>query len=348
MSLKYFTDANSAAGYVSLQKENLSQITTIYHLKSSEEQTVHLLLKNLLTAAKKKRLHVEEIYSTFNESYLAGLVIREQSMAFTSGKIVTNGSNIIDLSPLYNSNSLRAQQENIQRLTLNMNQFYKKMYMHFNAALLIHDEWERIYIDRMDFDKADAFRKDTVDLIFKTPIPPKSGDAIVTRRFFGTSTVTGLKDFIPELTVGFKRYFIKGRPGTGKSTLMKDVVTKGVELGYDVDIYHCSLDPKSLDMVVIPELDLCIFDATAPHEYDPIYETDEILDTYVAFVKQDTDERCAHLIASIQAKYEHQIKSARNAMKEGHDLRKSLEQIYAAALQTDAFETLSKELESFL
>ena len=59
---------------------------------------------------------------------------------------------------------------------------------------------------------------------------------------------------IQDLTEGFKRYMIKGRPGTGKSTLLKELAKKSETLGYDTEIYHCSFDPQSLDMVLIQSL----------------------------------------------------------------------------------------------
>jgi len=224
-------------------------------------------------------------------------------------------------------------------LQLSAEQFYKKMYMHLNGALHIHDEWEKIYIDRMDYGLANRFKADLVARLFDTKISPYSGHgdangsgARVVRRFFGASTPDGLHDFIPELTAGLKRYLIKGRPGTGKSTLMKEVVAKAEELGYDADVYHCSLDPKSLDMVVIPELDFCIFDATAPHEYESAFAGDEVVDTYTAFIRQDTDERCADVLEEIEGKYGNQIRLALLAMRDGHDCRRELQVIYEGAV----------------
>ena len=339
MTLKYFTDANSALGYVSLQKENLIGITRIYHLRSPDDQLIHNLLEALAQLPSLKHLTLEYSYSTFNPNFLAGLMIRELGTAFVSGKVVTAQSEIIDLNALYEESEIKKNQADIERLKLNMNQFYKKMYMHFNAALHIHDEWEKIYIDRIDFEKADAFTEEVLTRLFDTDIAASEQATMVLHRFFGASTPQGLHDFIPELTVGLKRYLIKGRPGSGKSTLMREVVKKATSLGYDVDVYHCSLDPKSLDMVVVPELSFCVFDATAPHAYEPSLATDEIIDTYTAFIKEGTDERCLMIVAEVEAKYNNQIKLARDAMKDGHAARDKLSDIYQKNLVTERFDT---------
>jgi ABC-type lipoprotein export system ATPase subunit len=58
---------------------------------------------------------------------------------------------------------------------------------------------------------------------------------------------------------------IKGGPGTGKSSLMKNVGKLYKENGYDIEYHHCSSDPNSLDGVVIKALKVAIFDSTSPH-----------------------------------------------------------------------------------
>lgn len=348
MILKYFTDANSAAGYVSLQNDNLTGITKIYHLRSPDDKLTHNLLEQLSFLLVPRRLTSEYVFSTFNPDLLASLVIRELSVAFTSGKIVPKDAQVIDLMPVYDRLILEKNKDDIHVLGKSMKESYQKMYMHFNAALHVHDEWEKIYIDRMDFKKADQFKKDLITQLFDTSIPANGLGSRLTRRFFGASTPDGLRDFISELTAGSKRYLIKGRPGSGKSTLMKQVVEKAIELGYDADVYHCSLDPKSLDMVVIPELNFCIFDATSPHEYEPVFITDEIIDTYDAFIKEGTDERCSSILKEIEARYYNQIKSACVAMKVGHEIRAKIGHIYHDALVEEQFDIALSELIQFL
>ncbi len=70
---------------------------------------------------------------------------------------------------------------------------------------------------------------------------------------------------------GWKAFIIKGGPGTGKSTFMKELVNKAVKRGYEPEICPCSSDPDSLDAVVIPELKIVVMDGTSPHTVDPKY-----------------------------------------------------------------------------
>lgn len=66
-----------------------------------------------------------------------------------------------------------------------------------------------------------------------------------------------------------RMYYIKGGPGVGKSTLMKRFAQAAGEKGLEVEYFHCSSDPDSLDGVSIPSLGVGMMDATAPHSYDP-------------------------------------------------------------------------------
>ncbi len=67
----------------------------------------------------------------------------------------------------------------------------------------------------------------------------------------------------------YAAYYIKGGPGTGKSSIMKKVA-ENVK-GDIVERVHCSSDPDSLDGVVFHNKQAIILDATPPHSLEPKY-----------------------------------------------------------------------------
>jgi len=350
MKKKYFTEANSALGFYDLQEKNLLDIQHIYHLQAPSKQLIDDVLQRLLEHLSQQGYDIESVYSPFDVQLLAGIVIRELSLAFVSGKAIVTKGHVIDLSPLMVESHLEKNKDQLETLLKDIEECYASQTRHFGLAIEIHDEWEKIYIDAIDFKKADAYRRFVLNALFSN-VQPLEKEAITRRRFFGASTGDGLLDFVPELTQGLKRYLIKGRPGSGKSTLLKAVVKKGRELGYDTEIHHCSLDPKSLDMVVIPELNLCIFDATAPHEYEPAYETDEIFDTFEAFIDPETDQRFADQLSDIEHRYKIEINSGLTALKKAEALQKEVEAIYMEGIFQEAKEnaltTLKEQMSSY-
>ncbi len=92
--------------------------------------------------------------------------------------------------------------------------------------------------------------------------------------FSGTNTAFGFKSFYHNIISKNEAniiIYLKGGPGTGKSSLMKNIGNYFIENGNNVEYHHCSSDIHSLDGVVVKDLGFCIMDATAPHTMDPSY-----------------------------------------------------------------------------
>ncbi len=94
-----------------------------------------------------------------------------------------------------------------------------------------------------------------------------------TRNFFpGGNTSYGFHSFyqyIISQESARRKICIKGGPGTGKSSLMKNVANFFIDKGYDIEYHHCSSDNDSLDGVVIKGLNVALLDGTSPHVVDP-------------------------------------------------------------------------------
>ncbi|MGL6174117.1 MAG: hypothetical protein ACRC1P_05860 [Cellulosilyticaceae bacterium] len=92
--------------------------------------------------------------------------------------------------------------------------------------------------------------------------------------FPGSNTPHGFHSFfsyiLPQNEAN-KIYSIKGGPGTGKSSFMKRIGTYLVEQGIDVEYFHCSSDPNSLDGIAVPSLKVAFLDGTSPHIVDPMH-----------------------------------------------------------------------------
>ncbi len=172
----------------------------------------------------------------------------------------------------------------------------------FQRARSFHEQKEEIYLKNMDFPAANQAARETISLLLSGKASGRPGKGV--RRFFGAATCEGNLDYIEDLTEEIpKRFFIKGRPGTGKSTFLKKIARAAIEQGFETEIYHCSLDPKSLDMVAVRELGFCLLDSTAPHEYFPSREGDEIIDLYLRCVAPGTDERYREKLKYLDGEY---------------------------------------------
>ncbi len=89
------------------------------------------------------------------------------------------------------------------------------------------------------------------------------------RTFCAANSGEGFVSFFPMLTdeENQRIYYIKGGPGSGKSTLLKRLAN----MAKNAELIYCSGDPSSLDAVVLPDQNAVVFDATAPHSFEPKY-----------------------------------------------------------------------------
>lgn len=92
--------------------------------------------------------------------------------------------------------------------------------------------------------------------------------AQVTNFFVGANSGEGFRNLFSEMVDVEDTYdfmVLKGGPGVGKNTFMREIGRAMEEAGTPVEYLWCSGDPDSLDGVVLPELRCAIADGTSPH-----------------------------------------------------------------------------------
>lgn len=90
--------------------------------------------------------------------------------------------------------------------------------------------------------------------------------------FLGANSPIGFTSYYAELNDPSRTkhcYVIKGCPGSGKSTMMKQIAAE-MEKGEGlIETIHCSSDPDSLDAVILHDKSAIIADGTLPHAIEP-------------------------------------------------------------------------------
>ncbi|MGJ0846010.1 ATP-binding protein [Tissierella praeacuta] len=132
--------------------------------------------------------------------------------------------------------------------------------------------------------------------------------AKIRRIFPGGNTSNGFYSFHDNI-IGLNRkalYILKGMPGGGKSSLMKEIGERIFHEGYSIEYHHCPSDPNSIDGIVICELDIAIVDGTPPHTIEPLYPglTDKIIDLAEFIDSHSLESNKAEIVkAKINNKY---------------------------------------------
>lgn len=330
-SFTYFLSANSCSGYTSFFDEHIRNMRKIIVLKNITKKAKKSLFESIFKILDMSDISYDTVLRCGSSDETDAVILRDLSTVIADMGLFVEDiplyADIVDFGEHISLDFDVRKEADI--IIKRMNTMKTRMYSHLNDAKLIHDDWEKIYISNMDFDKINNATDALIDDIFAGASSQSlSQSACNLDRFFGTLLPKGNINLIDKLTCDLtKRIFIKGRPGTGKSTLLKKVISIAHQKGYSTETYYCSFDPKSLDMVVIRELSFAIFDSTQPHEIYPERKGDNIFDIYDIAVRSDTDEMYGDELMRIAGGYNQAIKKARECMYTNEFLREKYDEI---------------------
>ena len=302
--IRYFARGNTAKGLHSLLESNIQGLKQIFLVDGGTPAERAACLKQLADRLLEEGITMELLHCPGDPDQLEGIIATEKEAAILMKQVAPSvtGPHVHYVKISGQAAVPADKQQEIMKLAEQAEIARQNAYACFQKALVVHDEWEDIYIQQLDKKRANELADELVARLISRTSKNESGS--VRHRFLGAATPKGAVDFIGNLTDGLsKRYFIKGRAGTGKSTMLKKIAAAAEEKGYDVEIYHCGFDPASLDMVIVRELGFAIFDSTAPHEYFPERATDSIIDLYEEIVTDGTDEKYAAEIKEVAERY---------------------------------------------
>jgi DNA replication protein DnaC len=331
----YLASANTSAGFVSFFDYVLKDAERVYIIKGGPGCGKSTFIKRIGNDLLDAGFDIDFVYCSADADSLDAIVIHDIKFVIVDGtaphvidpKYPGAVERILYFGDFWDVDYLKSNKEKIKKLIDDINDEYQKFFMHFRNAKLIHDRWEKEYLIGMNFEKANVI---TENLIKEVVIGKKDKIGKETHRFAGAATPQGQICFYKELTEGIKnRYIVKGRPGTGKSTMEKKIAKAALEAGYDVEFYHCAFDPNSVDMIIIPELSFAILDGTAPHVLDP-GPNDKLVDMFTCIdtniVHEEEDP-----IQAIQREYADEMRKAKAVYNRIKDLHDELEKIYVEA-----------------
>ncbi|WP_428910165.1 PRK06851 family protein [Niallia sp. Krafla_26] len=333
--IRYFAGGNTARGFYSLFDSSLKNLDRIFILKGGPGTGKSTLIKAIGNDWSEKGYDIELLHCASDPDSVDGVIIPSLKVGIVDGtaphiiepKLPGAVEEYINLGEAWDSKGLAARKTEIIELSKQVSESFQNAYKTYGVALKVHDEWEEIYSRGMDIEKANQLTQRLIARFFEGISLNKPSK--VQHRFLGAATPIGAVDFIPNLTEEIpKRYFIKGRPGCGKSTMLKKIAAEGEKRGFDLEIYHCGFDPHSLDMIIIRELGIAIFDSTAPHEYFPSRDSDEIIELYGSVIKEDTDELYEQEINECKLKYRELMDQGKGFLAQAKSLREKLEAIY--------------------
>ncbi|NLK52172.1 MAG: hypothetical protein GX295_06975 [Syntrophomonadaceae bacterium] len=162
----------------------------------------------------------------------------------------------------------------------------------------------------------------------------------------GGNTAQGFFSLYDSVLENLNRLLIlKGGPGTGKSTLIRQVGLAMVDRGYDVEYLHCSSDNRSLDGVIIPVIGMGIVDGTAPHIIEPQFPgaVDEIINLGECWNEQYLQAHRAEIIA-YTTRIGDRFRQAYALLRQAREVEGEWEALVAEAMDFSRVDQLTEDL----
>lgn len=348
----YYAGGNTFLGFYSLYEDIFRGLRLLYIIKGGPGTGKSSLIRSIGLAANNKGYDIEFFHCSSDNNSLDGLIIPSLEIGVVDGtaphivdpKYPGAVDQIINLGQFWDENKLRQQKKIIIRLSDEISENFKIAYSYFKEAKIIHDEWEEIYLSAMDFDKANSITENLIKKIFDN-VKVTENNPSIKNRFFGAATPLGAVNFIENITEGIeKRFIVKGRPGSGKSTVMRKIGKYAEGIGLSVEYYPCGFDPYSLDMVIIPTLSIAVLDGTSPHVINPSRDSDEVVDMFELCIDNDIEKRKESELRTIEQRYKLKMTIATNYIKEAKRLHDLLERYYIDAMDFKQLENKKQEI----
>lgn len=351
-----YAGSNSSLGFYSRYEETFKGLQYVFILKGGPGTGKSTLIRNVGNAFIERGYAIEFLHCPSDNDALDGVIIPLLEAGIVNGtaphvidpKYPNAVENIVNLGDFCDNRKLAGYKEEIIALTDKVTEAFSKAYESYAKAREAHDELEDIYVHAMDFRKANKATADLIETIFSGTVEAEP-NPIKKQRFSAAATRSGPKNFYESLTEDVnKRYIIKGRAGSGKSTTMKKIGQHAEELGLGTEYYHCAFDPEGIDMILIPKLGTAVLDGTAPHPVEATRENDEIYDAFKLYIDPAVEVERTLDIREAETSYKYLMQRAMNHLRDAMEKHDELKRYYMDAIDFAAVDRKTNELISEL
>lgn len=338
----FFGQAMTGQGIKNVYKDVMYEAKAVYLLKGAHGFKVSELLQKLGSYYYEKGADIEIFHDPLFEETIEAIFIKaphriliiQATNPSIEPAVIGARDHVISLYDCVDEQQLSSN-ETLFSSNEAKQTYYDQCFAALSKAIHLHDDWEGETRRYMNWSGLDQQFADLKNHVFGGKKFEKTGK--LTHRLLGTLTPTGARDTVQSITQNLeKRLFIKGYPGTGKSSMMKKFANEALSRGFDVQLVWCGLDSNSIDMVILPELKFCIFDSTEPHVYFPDENRpgDEIFDIAKHCHPTEVEEKN---IKDIVAKYKATVIKAKEFANQYAEEERKVREAIDAALNLDEF-----------
>ncbi|WP_313893258.1 hypothetical protein [Psychrobacillus sp.] len=341
----YMGKSYTGQGVKNFYKEIIQEAQKVYFFKGPTSRRLTEVLKEIGYTAARRGRNMEWFYDPLHEEVIEGVYITETKTLYLQTDAVDPsfygaGHEWVPYYNAYDEKKLQEIGPLIREKQIINDIWLIKGLQSLARAKKIHDDWEKLIEPAMNWEGINTLleqlKKKNIGNISLQKNPK------VTHRLMGSLTPLGAKDTLDSISKNLKtRLFIKGLPGSGKSSFMRKFAEEAKIHGLDIRFIWCGLDANSIDGVVLPELQLCISDATSPHVYEPEREGDAILDFFPHIDETLLDEE---KILELRTSYSEEMSVAQDYLCTHAEELKTIKTLYDSAISGDKWRELQDKM----
>lgn len=236
--------------------------TRVFVLKGGPGVGKSTFMRKIGEEMRARGYNIEHHHCSSDNNSLDGLVIPALGVGLLDGtaphvvdpQIPGAVSEIIHLGDYWDEAALRADKDSIVAAHRRLGRRFQIAYSQLAEAKVIRDEMESYVTEAMDFTRVDRLTAELTAQILEKAPPRNNGSAPRARHlFYSAISPNGVVHYLDSLLAGLAQlYLIRGRPGSGRSTLVETVARAAHARGLDTAVYHCAFEPHRVDLVIIP------------------------------------------------------------------------------------------------
>ncbi len=298
---------------------------------------------------------VEHHHCSSDNGSLDGLVIPDIGVALLDGtaphvvdpKHPGAVDEIINLGEYWDESKIRAHKADILSTTRRISRLFFIAYSQLAEAKVIRDEMEGYVTESMNFAGVNRLTSDLIHDVLDQIRGQYETEPRARRLFCSAFTPEGIMHHIGSLLPDVKKlYLIKGQPGSGRSALVERVARAAHNKGLGTEVYHCTFEPKKVDLVVIPEVKTAVLKDVPEVGFDPatvpgLRITIHSLDAYV---RRPVLEQYAVELMGAKARFAAALERAVRYIRDAKLTHDYLEGFYVPAMDFTAIDRKRQEI----
>ncbi|TGE31277.1 PRK06851 family protein [Desulfosporosinus sp. Sb-LF] len=272
---KMFPGAVTSQGFFSYYHHMIQQNAKhIFVIKGGPGVGKSTFMKKIGQSMLDRGYDIEYHCCSSDNGSIDGVVIPELKIALLDGTAphIVDPKNpgavdeIINLGEYWDEALIKQSHDEILACNLKVSSYFQRAYFALQEAKVALSEWKYYTSNYQDWNQINQMTLSIERDIFKITTPNACANE---RHLFAWGhTPQGKTEFIDTLLYDTNTlYTLEGQPGTGKSTFLSKIADRALTYGLDVEYYHNTLDPKQLDLIILPDLRIALVINCEPYNY---------------------------------------------------------------------------------